>query len=104
MGCGEGSCDYVLDSGSNMIKEMDVAELTDFSCCAHTLQLLVNDEIASHWVVKVVIDMLKTCGNHFLSIPAKNRLKEIQKDLDLPEHAVIQATPTHWNSHTAPVS
>lgn len=91
--------DYVSlvlrDNQSNMIKGMHVAELTDVSCCAHTLQLVVNSGKTSQRVVMNVIAMLKTCGNHVShSIPAKNWRKEIQKDLELPEHALIQATPT----------
>jgi len=35
------------DGGANVVKGMQLAEMPDFSCCAHTLQLIVNDGINS---------------------------------------------------------
>lgn len=46
-----------------------------------------------------MIAMLKKCVTHFQhSIMAKLFLKNFQRDLGLPEHNLIQAVPTRWNS------
>ncbi|KAJ4939782.1 hypothetical protein JOQ06_029218, partial [Pogonophryne albipinna] len=82
-----------------MVKGMRLAELPDFSCTAHSLQLVVNDGLSSQRAIIDVIAMLKRCATHFHhSILAKQRLRAIQKDLGLPEHNLVQAVPTRWNS------
>jgi hypothetical protein len=87
------------DSGANMVKGMRLTEVPDLSCSAHTLQLVVNDGINSQRAVKDIVAKLKSSATHFNnSRLAKQRLKAIQKDLDLPEHRIIQSVPTHWNS------
>lgn len=87
------------DSGANIVKGMRLAELPDLSCTAHTLQLVVNDSLSSQRAVTDVIAILKKCATHFHhSILAKQRLRDIQRELGLPEHNIIQAVPTRWNS------
>ena len=42
---------------------------------------------------------LKTIAKHFNhSVLAKQHLKDIQKELGLPQHSLIQSEPTRWNS------
>uniref|UniRef100_A0A8C5LYW3 BED-type domain-containing protein n=1 Tax=Leptobrachium leishanense TaxID=445787 RepID=A0A8C5LYW3_9ANUR len=87
------------DSGANMVKGMRLAEVSDLSCMAHTLQLVVNDSLSSQRALIDIIAMLKRCAGHFHhSILAKQRLKCIQEDLGLPKNNLIQAVPTRWNS------
>lgn len=87
------------DSGANMIKAMRLAEVPDLSCTAHTLQLVVNDGINSQRAVADIAAKLKSSATHFNhSVLAKQRLREIQKELDLPQHRIIQSVPTRWNS------
>lgn len=87
------------DSGANMIKGMRLTEVPDLSCSAHTLQLVVNDGINSQRAVMDIVAKLKSSATHFNhSILAKQRLKDIQKELDLPQHRIIQSVPTRWNS------
>jgi hypothetical protein len=49
----------------------------------------------------VVLDVnakLKTIAKHFNhSVLAKQHLKDIQKELGLPQHSLIQSEPTRWN-------
>ena len=88
------------DSGANMVKGMRLTEVPDLSCSAHTLQLVVNEGINSQQAVKDIVAKLKSSATHFNhSILAKQRLKDIQKDLDLPQHRIIQSVPTRWNSN-----
>ncbi|KAM8934218.1 zinc finger BED domain-containing protein 4-like [Pelodytes ibericus] len=87
------------DSGANMVKGMRLAEVSDLSCMAHTLQLVVNDGLSSQRAVIDIIAMLKKCASHFHhSFIAKHRLRCIQSDLGLPKSSLIQAVPTRWNS------
>uniref|UniRef100_A0A8C5QMC0 BED-type domain-containing protein n=1 Tax=Leptobrachium leishanense TaxID=445787 RepID=A0A8C5QMC0_9ANUR len=87
------------DSGANMVKGMRLAEVSDLSCMAHTLQLVVNEGLSSQRALIDIIAMLKRCATHFHhSIIAKQRLRSIQEDLDLPKNSLIQAVPTRWNS------
>ncbi|KAL7877738.1 hypothetical protein SRHO_G00043810 [Serrasalmus rhombeus] len=87
------------DSGANMIRGMRLAEIPDLSCSAHLLQLVVNEGINSQRAVRDIISKLKTCATDFShSVLAKQRLMAIQEDLGLPQHGIIQAVPTRWNS------
>ncbi|XP_073726190.1 zinc finger BED domain-containing protein 4-like [Misgurnus anguillicaudatus] len=87
------------DSGANMIKGIRLTEVPDLSCSAHTLQLVVNDAINSQRAVMDIVAKLRSSATHFNhSILAKQRLKEIKKELDLPQHRIIQSVPTRWNS------
>ncbi|XP_049434779.1 zinc finger BED domain-containing protein 4-like [Epinephelus fuscoguttatus] len=87
------------DSGANMVKGMRLAELPDLSCTAHSLQLVVNDGLSSQRAVTDIIAIIKKCATHFHhSILAKQRLKDIQKNLGLPQYNLVQAVPTRWNS------
>ncbi|XP_071246206.1 uncharacterized protein [Salvelinus alpinus] len=87
------------DSGANMVKGMRLVELPDFSCSAHTLQLVINDGLSSQRAVLDIIAMLKSCATHFdHSVLAKQRLRAIQEELGLPKHSIIQAVQTRWNS------
>ena len=73
------------DNGANMVKGMRLTEVPNLSCSAHTLQLVVNDGINSQRAVKYIVAKLKSSATHFNhSILAKQCLKDIQKDLDLP--------------------
>lgn len=97
------STDRVLlvlrDGGANMIKGLRLAELPDWSCSAHTLQLVVNDGLSSQRAVEDIVAILRRCATHFShSVLAKQRLKAIQEQLGLPTHGLIQAVPTRWNS------
>ncbi|XP_031673379.1 uncharacterized protein LOC116364351 isoform X2 [Oncorhynchus kisutch] len=87
------------DSGANMMKGVRLAELPDFSCSAHTLQLVINDGLSSQRAVLNIIAMLESCSTHFdHSVLAKQRLRAIQEELGLPKHSLIQTVQTRWNS------
>uniref|UniRef100_A0A3Q1EVB9 HAT C-terminal dimerisation domain-containing protein n=1 Tax=Acanthochromis polyacanthus TaxID=80966 RepID=A0A3Q1EVB9_9TELE len=87
------------DSGANMVKGLKLAEVPDLSCSAHTLQLVINEGLASQRAIVDIIAKLKHCATHFNhSILAKQRLQKIQSDLGLPLHNILQDVPTRWNS------
>ena len=87
------------DSGANMIKGMRLIDLPDWSCCAHTLQLVVNDGLGSQRMVGDIIARMKRIATHFgHSLLAKQRLQEIQEGLGVEPHTILQAVQTRWNS------
>ncbi|XP_065130356.2 zinc finger BED domain-containing protein 4-like [Paramisgurnus dabryanus] len=87
------------DSGANMVKGMRLAEMPDLSCSAHTLQLIINDGLSSQRVVGDILAKLKRIATHFNhSVIAQQRLSVIQKEVGVPQHSILQAVPTRWNS------
>ena len=82
----------VHDNASNMVKAMSDALLPDLGCLAHTLQLVVNDGVLSQ---RAVIDMLAIARRSCL---AYDHLRDIQRNLGLPQHRLVQDEPTRWNS------
>lgn len=86
------------DSGANLVKGIRLAEFPDLSCTVHSLQLVVNGGLSNQTAVTYITAMLK-CSTHFHHlILARRHLRDIQKDLGMPEHNLIQAIPTRWNS------
>lgn len=85
----------VRDNASNMVKAMSDAELPDLGCFAHTLQLVVNEGVLSQ---RTVIDLIATArkivGHFRRSCLAYDQLREIQRNLGLPQHCLIQDEPT----------
>lgn len=87
------------DGGANMVKGMRLIELPDWSCCAHTLQLVVGDGLAAQRVVGDIIAKLKHIATHFNhSLAAKQKLHAIQDELGVERHTILQAVQTRWNS------
>ena len=86
----------VRDNASNMVKAIS---LLDLGCFAHTLQLDVNDGVLSQ---RAVIDLLSTSrkivGHFRQSCLATSGINDIQLNLGLPQHHLIQDEPTRWNS------
>ena len=89
----------VRDNASNMIKAMADGDFEDLGCFAHTMQLIIHDEILSQ---RAIIDTLAICRQivgHFRRSPlAYDRLKIIQDRLQLTKHHLKQDICTRWNS------
>jgi len=82
-----------------MVAGIEKSELPAIGCTIHTLQLVIKDCIMTQCTV---IDMLarsrKIVGHFRHSHLAVERLNSIQKQLNLPEHRLVQDEPTHWDS------
>ena len=89
----------IRDNAANMIKGITDGGLQNLGCFAHTLQLVINDGVL---LQRIVIDMLATSmtivGHFRCSTLAYSRLRNIQENLGLPIHRLIQDEPTRWNS------
>lgn len=68
------------------------------SCFAHTLQLAVNAALKSEDVERL-ISKASSIVRHFKhSTYASKTLLDKQKELNLPQHKLIQTCKTRWNS------
>ena len=89
----------VRDNAANMVAGIKKTELPAIGCTIHTLQLVIKDCIMTQ---RAVIDMLarsrKIVGHFKHSHLAVERLHSIQKQLNLPEHRLMQDEPTRWDS------
>ena len=89
----------VRDNAANMAKCFQDVGISSVGCFAHTIQLAVNDGILSQ---KYVTDIIATCrkivGHFKHSSTATSRLHELQAQLNLSNHQLIQDVSTRWNS------
>ena len=94
-------CIHVIlrDNAKNMAKGMQEAGLPSTGCVAHTLQLSVKRGLASQRSLDTALALCRKIATHFShSTLAKEKLREIQQTLQLPEHIIMQDVQTRWNS------
>ncbi|KAK0154801.1 Zinc finger BED domain-containing protein 1 [Merluccius polli] len=89
----------ITDNGANMVAAVHRAGWKHYPCFAHTLNLVVKDSIKA---LPGLLDIQHKCSaivtffHH--STRAADKLKEIQKQQNFPEHKLIQSVETRWNS------
>lgn len=101
---GEENISLVLtDNAANVLaamRELGWDNGKHFPCIIHTLQLCIQSKIFKEQ--RAVSDMLavfRALAGHFHhSSTACEKLKEIQRQLNLPIHTVMQDVATRWNS------
>ncbi|XP_067369733.1 zinc finger BED domain-containing protein 4-like [Channa argus] len=89
----------ITDNGANVASAVHKAGWTHYPCFAHTLNLVVKDAIKA---VPQVVNLLQKCSNivsfFHHSTKATQKLADIQKQLNKPEHKLVQSVETRWNS------
>lgn len=93
----------LTDNAANVlstIKESNVANNKHLSCVIHTMQLCIQNKLFKEQrPVSATIAVFRALAGHFHhSSSGVARLKEIQIQLNLPEHKLIQDVSTRWNS------
>ena len=89
----------VRDNAANMTAGMRVAGLVSLSCLAHTLQLIIKDGIFQQPSVQQLLASSRSLvGFYNRSNTALNTFQQIQAQLGLPNHRLIQDISTRWNS------
>jgi len=89
----------ITNNGADIVAAVSKAGWAHYPCFAHTLNLVVKDFIKA---LPDLLDIQRKCSaivaffHH--STRAAERPKEIQKQLKLPEHKLIQSVETRWNS------
>ena len=93
-------CHLLLrDNAPNISLGAELAQLNSEGCFIHTLQLALNDGIFSQRSVKDIVSIGRNIVKHFSHSPlACSRLNEIQKELGVAEHKLLQDVVTRWNS------
>ena len=87
------------DNTVNIAKCFRVAGVPSLGCFAHTIQLCIRDGLLSQRAVCDILGIIRKFVGHFKhSSAASSRLKELQADLGLPQHQLIQDVSTRWNS------
>ncbi len=87
------------DNAANMVKGLNDVGLPHIGYFAHTLQLVVHDASLSQRTISDMLAVSRHIIGHFRrSNLAYTRLTDIQKNLGLPLHRLVQDEPTRWNS------
>ena len=73
--------------------------MSAIGCTIHTLQLVIKDCIMTQRVVNDILARCRRIVGYFKhSHLAVERLRSIQKQLNLPDHRLMQDEPTRWDS------
>jgi len=89
----------IRDNAANMVSAMRIAQVDDFGCMAHTLQLVLNDALFCQTTVEKIVKKSRKIVTHFKhSEQACRHLSTCQQSCDVPEHQLIQDVETRWNS------
>ena len=82
-----------------MVSGLNIANITSLPCLAHTLQLIIKDGILlQQSVVQLLSCARSLVGHYHCSNVAFNTFRQIQAQLNLPQHVLIQDVATRWNS------
>ena len=89
----------VTDNAANMAAAVRITGWKHIPCFAHTLNLIVQAALSAD---KATADLKKKCKDivtfFHQSTKASDKLKEVQRQLGLPEAKLIQDVETRWNS------
>ncbi|KAK4328281.1 hypothetical protein Pmani_001306 [Petrolisthes manimaculis] len=89
----------VTDNGANMVAGVRVAGFKQIPCFAHSLNLVVQDSLNSSQSVGPILQKCNSVVTYFHhSTKAMDKLREIQQQINLPMHKLINSVVTRWNS------
>lgn len=89
----------ITDNGANMVAAVRKAGWSHYPCFAHTLNLVVKDSLKAHPDILELQKRSSAIVTYFHhSTRAADKLKAIQKQQKFPEHKLLQAVETRWNS------
>ena len=89
----------VTDNASNMISAISKTGWRHLPCFAHSLNLVVQDSIKKDTAVCTLQQQCKDIVSHFhRSVKSAEKLRDVQKQLKVPEHKLVQEVSTRWNS------
>lgn len=89
----------ITDNGANMVSAVRKTQWKHLPCFAHTLNLVVKDSIKAEANFESILEKCSAVVRFFHhSTKASDKLKALQTQLQLPEHKLIQAVETRWNS------
>lgn len=92
----------VSDSAANMLKTFRELSINRIACFAHSLQLVVKDGLLSQRTIIDACAVVRAVVGHFKhSSSALSAFHAKQRELNIPQHALLQDVATRWSStHT----
>ena len=89
----------IRDNAANYVAGLRDADIPNFGCLAHTLQLVINDGVLVQRGVQELLGAARKLVGHYKhSNVSFQTLKQMQAQLGVPQHSLIQDEPTRWNS------
>lgn len=80
-------------------KTLNEGDHSSVQCFSHTVNLIVSEAMKSQRMVQNLLSIArKVCERVHRSHRAKERLAELQKEYELPQHHLIQDVPSKWNT------
>lgn len=88
----------VTDSPS-IGRSLSEAERSSVHCFSHTVGLVVGEAVKSQRMVQNLLSIArKVCERVLRSHRARERLAELQRELGLPPHPLLQDVPARWST------
>ena len=82
-----------------MVSDSILPNITSLPCLVHALQLIIKDGVLlQQSVVQLLSCARSLVGHYHRSNVALNTFRQIQAQLNLQQHVLIQDVPTMWNS------
>ena len=80
-------------------KMLSEGEHSSVQCFSHTVNLIVSEAIKSQRMVQNLLSIArKLCERVHRSPRAREKLAELQKEYELPQHQLIQDVPSKWST------
>ncbi|KAM4592381.1 E3 SUMO-protein ligase ZBED1-like [Odontesthes bonariensis] len=94
------SC-MTTDSGTNMVKALQLNSWTRLPCFGHRLHLAIENSAKDHRVVRVTSVCKKVVSAFSFSWKKKRDLAQAQTELKFPQKKLKTESPTRWGSRLA---
>lgn len=85
----------VRDNGRNVTKAIDDSVFKGVPCFIHTLQLAINTALKHDTMAQILVKSRRIV-THFNQ--AQSKLRDLQQELNLSYHQLVQDLCTRWNS------
>lgn len=88
----------VRDNGRNVTKAIDDSVFKGVPCFIHTLQLAINTALKHDSMAGILVKSRRIVTHFNHSNQAQSKLRDLQQELNLPDHKLVQDVCTRWNS------
>ncbi|KAG6461997.1 hypothetical protein O3G_MSEX012986 [Manduca sexta] len=79
-------------------KALDDSVLNGVPCFIHTLQLTINTALKHDAMVQILVKARRIVTHFNDSNQAQSKLRDLQQELNLSDHQLVQDVTTIWNS------
>lgn len=88
----------VRDNGRNVAKAIDDSIFLGVPCFIHTLQLAIKTALKHDTLAQILTKSRRIVTHFNHSGLAQSKLRDLRKELNLPDHQLVQDVVTRWNS------